>query len=385
MGAKRRIGARGRFESLEAKQMLAGDVTVAVVGGSLNIVGDELGNQVALTSGETPGSYVIRGLDGTRVTLAGAEAPPAAEGDPPATLVVEGVHRNVRIAMGDGDDTVVIDDAAFRGSMRVALGEGADRLAIGVSPDRPDGPPVEPPITDEAPPAEPPSVVIRGGLTVAAGAGDDTVVANDASIGRHLAIASGDGADEVRLGQRLAAPPSADADAPSTEEPNRLGPGLRVGGGAVVNLGAGEDTFVAASVGSRFLRVNGGVDADEIRLQRVRAQAISLFAGPGEAGDTVGVEDSRARRMTLRSGAGDDTVRVVDSAFGLLAVGLGAGDDTLGVNGLRARAALLLGGEGDFDELRLGDKLEVARQVIRGFEVRPEGSADDARAATETS
>ena len=54
-----------RFEQLEEKKLLAGDVTVAVVHGALMIDGDDLGNQIVVSSGENPGEYLIRGLDGT--------------------------------------------------------------------------------------------------------------------------------------------------------------------------------------------------------------------------------------------------------------------------------------------------------------------------------
>ena len=91
------------FEKLESKQMLAGDVIVSVVEGNLIIEGDELGNQIAVSSGEAAGTYIIRGLEGTTVKL-GEDGEPA----PETGLVVEGVRGHVRINLGDGDDALTV-------------------------------------------------------------------------------------------------------------------------------------------------------------------------------------------------------------------------------------------------------------------------------------
>jgi hypothetical protein len=97
------------FEKLESKQMLAGDVVVSVVEGNLIIEGDELGNQIAVSSGEGAGAYVIRGLEGTTVKL-GEDGAPA----PETGLVVEGVRGHVRINLGEGDDAVSVTDHRHR-------------------------------------------------------------------------------------------------------------------------------------------------------------------------------------------------------------------------------------------------------------------------------
>src|SRR5687768_10885367 len=92
------------FESLERKQMLAGDVLVSVVGGNLLVEGDAEANSIVMTSGAETGSLVIQGLDGTNVQFADA-----APGDPPTPasgLVVGGVRGHVRVNLGDGNDTV---------------------------------------------------------------------------------------------------------------------------------------------------------------------------------------------------------------------------------------------------------------------------------------
>ncbi len=122
MSAKQSRSRRARFESLEPKQLLAGDVLVSVVEGRLIVEGDELGNQIAITAGPEPGTYTVHGLDGTNVILQPPPMDPAATpepaGEPTSTVVVHGV-RSVGIGMGDGDDRVVLREVNFRGDVGI--------------------------------------------------------------------------------------------------------------------------------------------------------------------------------------------------------------------------------------------------------------------------
>ena len=98
-----------RFEHLEDKALLAGDVTVAVVHGALVITGDELGNQIAISSSQEPGEYLIQGLDGTLLHL--AEEDGAGESE----LLVTGVRHGIHVDLGEGDDSVSLNNARVRG------------------------------------------------------------------------------------------------------------------------------------------------------------------------------------------------------------------------------------------------------------------------------
>lgn len=72
---------------------------------------------------------------------------------------------------------------------------------------------------------------------------------------------------------------------------------------------------------------------------------------------------------TVPTTSWNDVVQIDDSAFGLLAVLLDDGDDKLSLRGVRSRATLLLGGDGEDTLTMLGENL-LEIQFIHGFEHR---------------
>ena len=101
---------------MEQKQLLAGDVVVNVVNGVLTLEGDELGNQIVVSSGEDPGSFLIRGLDGTQLVQGDAE--------PVAELVVAGVRHGLRANLGEGNDVLRVENATIRGNVAINMVRG---------------------------------------------------------------------------------------------------------------------------------------------------------------------------------------------------------------------------------------------------------------------
>ena len=80
------FGRAARFESLEQRQLLAGDVLVNVVRGNLVIEGDAEGNEIAVTAGVERGAFLVTGLNGTTVHQDGQT--PASE------VTITGVRRD---------------------------------------------------------------------------------------------------------------------------------------------------------------------------------------------------------------------------------------------------------------------------------------------------
>jgi hypothetical protein len=185
------------FESLESKQLLAGDVTVSLVGGTLRIVGDDAANQVAVTPGAEAGEFVIQGLEGTVVHLEGAEDPA-----PVAGLEVAGV-RSMQVRLGDGADELSVNDAELRGSLLIDAGAGDDEVTLS-------------------------DVSVRGLLHVAAGAGNDTVT---------LGVAEELETPAATLAGRIGNGGFNNADA-----------SVKAGAAIDVVLGDGDDTLAANSV-----------------------------------------------------------------------------------------------------------------------------------------
>jgi hypothetical protein len=349
------------FEALERKQPLAGDVVVSLVGGNLVIEGDEAGNQIAISSGEEPGSFVIQGLEGTVVTLADAEP-----GDPPAPetgLVVEGVRGHVRVGLGDGDDTVAVHDAQFRRGLTINTGAGADEVRIGAAEDAdPMDPAAE--VEDDA------NVEVRGSLLISTGEDGDTVNVASASVGGLLTIATDGGDDTVNLGVEVAEEGSVTA---AVGEDATLRAKLSVS----VLLGDGVDAVFANDVATRgILGIGGGDGADSVELHDSNAGFVGIRGGGDDAVDSVALSGLEAHHAAIGLGDGDDEVSIVDSAFSSLAVALGAGDDSLSIETVNAKRALLAGGDGEGDELTDAGDNTFRHVAISSFELRPEVNTD---------
>ncbi|HEX2475063.1 MAG TPA: hypothetical protein VHK01_09970 [Lacipirellulaceae bacterium] len=304
-----------RFEWLEQRQLLAGDVLVNVVRGDLVIRGDAEGNEIAVTAGDEPGTYVVTGLNGTTVHQ---------EGQTPASEVrVTGVRNDVRINLGEGDDSVSLTDAAVRGSVSINTGAGADEVTVD-------------------------QVSARGGLAIDTADDNDTVT-----------LGSADDTGPTPLGGRDGA----------------LEGALRIRKGIRVNLGAGNDSLTVENAASLIgIGINGGLGDDTISANGTSGSVLAILGDGGT--DTISLNDVRARHAGVHAGAGNDDVTIEDSFFTTLGVALGEGDDTLSIGGNQARFAVLLGGAGE-DTLEELAENDFGFQIVRGFE-----NPDDANSST---
>jgi hypothetical protein len=341
-----------RFEPLEDKTLLAGDVAVSVIHGALMITGDELGNQIAVSSGEEPGEYLIRGLDGTM--LHSADDGDAGDSE----LLVTGVRLGIHIDLKEGDDAVAISAARVRGNVVIRTGAGSDQVSVGLSPVAPDP------------------------LLVEAALVDSEDLAGGVSIGGSLLIHTGADNDTVRLGGHPEGNPELSDD--STEE--GIDPStLRVGRNLVVGLGAGEDRLAIDAAHVRMAIVaNGGHDSDAMNVTRTHARLLTLHGGGGEFADTVSMNHVYASIAGIGTGGGNDQVDIVDSAFGVLGVRAGGGDDTVSVGGTKARLAVLVGGEGTQDTWNDQGNNQFAHQIVRGFELPVPSEANEEAANSES-
>lgn len=389
--APRRIGV----ESLEAKQLLAGDVSIDVVEGRLVVSGDDAANYLVIESGDSPGSYLVTGLpsaDGEATTLNGGEDP----------VMVEGVEHGASIQLGDGDDVLRIHDAAFAGSVTIRTGGGDDAVGIGELPRPADAPP--PDSTVDQPEEEAsgnserprPNVAVRGNLMIATGEGDDRVALGGVHVGRNLAIHTGAGDDEVHVGMNPppgtnpdgppptegdapppvpngAAPPAANGETPppapdGTAPAHHDGPAARnaVEGRVSIATGRGDDVVSIEALGrARDVVVVAGAGDDAVHLDGARVGRLRIAAGEGD--DEVGVRHVEARAARIALGAGDDSAALGESKFGRLALSAGAGDDEAMFRDIAARQAQLSGGPGQ-DALTLAGENAFANLLIRGFE-----------------
>jgi hypothetical protein len=144
MARPRRKGRPCKFETLETRNLLAGDVTASIHHGDLIIKGDNLANGIEITAGATAGTVVITGVNaggsatnvnGTAngaVTLSGFTDDLKINmkgGDDTVTITGLTVPDKGKLKGGDGDDTFTIDGSTFA-KLKTKLGHGDDTLDI---------------------------------------------------------------------------------------------------------------------------------------------------------------------------------------------------------------------------------------------------------------
>jgi hypothetical protein len=114
------------FESLEGRQMMAGDVEVRIdtFDGELIIHGDNSANAVDIRGTGVPGEALITPLvdvaTGQQTTINGSSSPIVLSGFTGLSVVLKG-----------GNDEVYVKDLAFNGDGRFRGGAGADTIRIG--------------------------------------------------------------------------------------------------------------------------------------------------------------------------------------------------------------------------------------------------------------
>jgi hypothetical protein len=107
----RKIGV----ESLERRQLMAGDVFAALEGSLLTVQGDSLDNQITMTR-TTTGDIVIAGQNGTLVNGL------------PSVRFPRVQLNALEVRMEDGSDTVALRGLQVANDLFVELGTGNDRL-----------------------------------------------------------------------------------------------------------------------------------------------------------------------------------------------------------------------------------------------------------------
>lgn len=93
-----------RFEPLESRQMLAGNVvSIATAGTNLVLAGNDLSNSIEIRqlSVSTPGAFQIKGVDGTKLDTGLGQ--PLLD-----TYAVYGINGNVSVNLGQGQDALSV-------------------------------------------------------------------------------------------------------------------------------------------------------------------------------------------------------------------------------------------------------------------------------------
>jgi hypothetical protein len=362
-------------EPLERRELLAGNVSASVAGGTLFVRGNGEDNNIAIVQ-LGAGVYAVAGLDTT------------VNGDVDAFVTNRPV-RNIIVDLGRGDDLLGIsNDAAavydlalnefdldvetltgiaaadlqaeidlatadtvfdLPGSLTIRTGDGNDGVAIVGR--------------------------IGGSLIASLGNGfnafglDGTTLANRASVGGVLSITGGAHGDEIviyeaNVGSFTAVTAGGEDLVHIADSDIRLN--------LIVNTGAGNDSVVAHSHGDDTdigysAIINTGSHSDYVAIEGDIGGSLTILTGDGA--DGVELDNTTVRlNLTINTGSGNDNadggidvgnpdftgtagVNLDNVDVGYFAfIYLGLGVDTLDVTGSSARRAFAYG-QGGFDRV----------------------------------
>jgi hypothetical protein len=350
---------RRHFERLEARNMLAGNVTAELVDGDLIVTGDAADNRIRIyrnafgenklfgdgtsVNGVDDGTFDLTDLTGDVVARMGdGNDIVSFEGGFPATVLIDA---------GNGNDHInSLAGASIAAGLVIDLGSGAN--SVGLS-GRGFG-------------REGYSLGFRVGTStiITGGAQEDGVTVEQVYVANDLVINTGAGADRINvrrstIGQFLGVDSGADSDRLFLFGTNVSTASLQTGAGtASIDL-----EFFYAKNDLGILAPEGATD---ILLWRSRVDGTAYVVG-GQSNDYVKVEDSRLAGLQVYTSSGSDRLDVTGSILDRVFADLGADNDWLLMTYTAVNdQATLLGGLG-FDVLSRNGNA-IRRLVLGSFE-----------------
>ena len=257
MNTSRKSSSAPSYQTLEPRKLLAGDVSVALNGSTLTVLGDDDANQIQII-GRKDGSAVVTGLDGT--TINGGTTAFSAAAD----------LNTVQVQLEGGDDELTIRGLVLNNSLSVRAGDGDDSTDIQFSDVR--------------------------GIEFSGNDGDDVMQFDNVFSQRSITIRGGDGNDTVAIGGM-----AADRD-------------------ALIDTGSGDDSLVVDNLGIKENMTLLFGDGDDEALFAGPSYAYRGTVVLGDGDDSFAVlpttneATARFRRnLNVRGGDGNDAV-VLDSS-----------------------------------------------------------------------
>jgi hypothetical protein len=355
---------RRHFERLEARQMLAGNVTAEIIDGDLIVAGDGLNNRIALLG---PG-YVsaVRGENDPQGN------PTSINGIPNGSFNLDELTGDVVVRMADGNDMVLFE-GPFPGAMMIEGGAGDDLVwsfhGASIAKDL---------VIDAGPGANrielvgrvfrpswnPGAIQIGGSAIITGGQQRDEIIVEQISVANDLVINGGDGADRIEptwtIVGNFAGVDSGLGDDEIRARLHARTISLRTGeGSARVSLDWG--TYASQDLG---ILVGSGASVVEVVNSRVDGTA---YVVGGHSNDYVDVQGCQFNDLQVATSSGSDRVGVTGSILERIFADLGADSDWLLITYTAVNdQATLLGGPG-FDVFsRHGNAFR--RLVLGSFE-----------------
>lgn len=252
-----------RAESLESRQMMAGDVDAYAIGRYLYLTGDDASNGVAITN-DGSGNLNVVGLNqgGLATTINGSASQSFVK------------IKDIIVSLGKGDDALAITNVALQGNLYVSGGKGNDAVGLGNFTDTG--------LFDDAVDALLGTLTVRKSVILNGDDGDDTILADDVAIRASLVISTGLGNDTVQCGDNLGVTAK----------------------NATFSTSTGDDLLSLQRVSiAKSLVLSTGLDNDDVTLNQVSAKNLTVSLSNGD--DDVSVQDSTTTRTAIFSGGSD--------------------------------------------------------------------------------
>jgi hypothetical protein len=398
-----------RFEALETRRMLDGNVAANFTGGVLTLHGDSTSNGIAIFNTSANVVEVLGLNQGSAATTVGGA--PSQLFQHVVSVVLD--FNNGQTGVNQGDDAIVLTKLHLTGSVNVGLGTGSDIVALG-NFDNTGG------LVDSAVDAMQGTVKFDKGLSIDLQGGANTLVAKDVTLNGHggpnLTITgAGDDSlsfDHVAVNHAIAISETGTATINMTQGLcNSLKLSLGIGNDHVsidhttighmlaISADAGDDSISLGNVGADSLHVDlgdgendltvsntavdhntlikGGASNDSATFDTVTTHTLAILFADGD--DQLTMDGVTAKNMEIHGGTGADTMSASDihaKIFKLLAgngadqitldsitaskgisVDAGAGDDVLAVNNSTAKSLSIQLGDG-------GDSLSLDTDTI---------------------
>lgn len=313
-----------KFESLENRDMLAGDVVGEVVGDTLTLEGDWLENWIEIQQ-VAPFDYLVLGVDSPLPGTGGEFAPTYVNGA--EAQVFSGV-RNISVKLRGEDDFVFFNGDTDQGAIQ--------------------------PMT------------IAGSVLVQGNNGYDNILFENTTIRKETRVRGNDGGDTIQL---------IDCVLNATADIRGQGQGDTIGlfrttfreHANIIGGGGPDRIFVGLQQGQlegatfrKSVYVNGGLNRDFIEFTETTVLGNAKIVGGGQK-DDFDFNDSIFRSDTrINSGSGNDIIEINDTRFlgsvNSLRVDGGAGIDKIRIfdSFFQIDDLLIRGGAGN-DTLRIND------------------------------
>jgi hypothetical protein len=296
------------LEGLEPRVLLSGNVHAVVVAGVLNITGDDLDNGIQIQQGVAPGLFDI-----TSVGL-------------PATTIdnehVIGVTGDIIIQMGGGHDVVNLVKSVCPKNVVIDGGPGANEIYLS-------------------------GLVVKGGLTITNGAGNDTVNVGGVVLGG-ASIDNGDGDNSAAVSASIWGGLTV-VNGNAAVNPNGTTlDAADIRGVTRITNGNGGSTVIAANAALRGnLILSSGTGQNNFTLSSGIAAGIQITNGPGGSQTTLR-QSTVTGNVALQNGDGLNTFNLTSGSCGSIVINNHSGNGSTSLQtGIVKGSVTVTNGDGD--------------------------------------